>query len=110
MLILFATVFGLSACTNKRELGNVLRTGIREKYKSLDPALAPDFYSHILTRRTYEGLLQYHYLKRPYVIEPLLAEAMPEVSKDGLTYTFKIKKGVVFQNDPAFGQGGGAVS
>ncbi|MBI3555151.1 MAG: hypothetical protein HY074_02660 [Deltaproteobacteria bacterium] len=100
------TAFADSACTNKRELGNVLRTGIREKYKTLDPAHASDFYSHILSRRAYEGLVQYHYLKRPYALEPLLAESMPEVSKDGLTYTFRLKKGVYFQDDPAFGQGG----
>jgi ABC-type transport system substrate-binding protein len=43
----------------------------------------------------------------PYELVPNLAEAMPEVSKDGLTYTFKIRKGVVFQDDAAFPSGKG---
>ena len=54
-----------------------------------------------------KGLLEYHYLKRPYTLRPNLAEAMPLVSKDGLTYTFKIRKGVVFQDDTAFEGGKG---
>jgi peptide/nickel transport system substrate-binding protein len=32
------------------------------------------------------------------VIEPLLAEAMPEVSEDGLTATIKVKSGIKFHN------------
>jgi hypothetical protein len=38
---------------------------VREKYKSLDPAHGQDFYSNILIRRAYEGLLENHNHKRP---------------------------------------------
>jgi len=55
----------------------------------------------------YEGLLEYHYLKRPHELQPLLAEAMPEISSDGKTYTFKTRKGVLFQDHPAFEGGKG---
>ncbi|MEI6809648.1 MAG: ABC transporter substrate-binding protein, partial [bacterium] len=34
--------------------------------------------------------------------EPQLAESLPEISPDGLVYTFKIRKGIFFQNDPCF--------
>lgn len=104
LLAFFASALlaGQFGCTKKRELGNTLRFAVREKFKSLDPAHGQDHYSNILIRRTYEGLLKYHYLKRPYEVVPHLAEAMPEVSKDKLTYTFKIKKGVRFHDDKAF--------
>ncbi|MEY8251964.1 MAG: ABC transporter substrate-binding protein, partial [Colwellia sp.] len=50
---------------------------------------------------------RYKYLARPYEIVPNFAVAMPEVSDDGLIYTFKIKKGVFYADDPAFLNGKG---
>ena len=73
----------------------------------MDPIYANDLYSSNEVARVYEGLLEYHYLKRPYELVPNLAEAMPTVSKDGLTYTFKLRKGVLFQDDVAFAGGKG---
>lgn len=43
----------------------------------------------------WEGLLAYDCLDR---LNPGLAEAMPEVSEDGLTYTFKLRKGMQWVN------------
>src|SRR5690349_19632537 len=77
------------------------------KIKGLDPAHANDLYSGREVGKVYEGLLTYHYLKRPYVLEPSLAEAMPQVSADGKVYTFKIRKGVLFQDDACFEQSNG---
>jgi len=57
--------------------------------------------------RIYEGLLEYDYLARPYKVKPLLAESMPAISEDGLTYTFTIRKGIFFQDDPCFAEGMG---
>ncbi len=57
--------------------------------------------------KIYEGLLAYHWLKMPYELIPNLAESMPTASKDGLTYTVKIKKGTFFQDDQAFANGKG---
>ena len=69
--------------------------------------MSDDLYSNREIAKIYEGLLAYHWLKMPYELIPNLAEAMPEVSKDGLTYTFKIRKGVLFQDDAAFPGGKG---
>ena len=54
-----------------------------------------------------EDLVEYDYLKRPHQVRPLLAEAMPDVSKDGLVYTFKIKSGIKFSDHAAFTGGKG---
>jgi ABC-type transport system substrate-binding protein len=77
------------------------------KIKGLDPIFAEDLYSSTQFSQAYETLLEYHYLKRPYVLTPSLAEKMPEVSSDGKVYTFSLKKGVLFQDDPCFKETGG---
>ncbi|MCO5144160.1 MAG: ABC transporter substrate-binding protein [Oligoflexia bacterium] len=104
--VAFAVV--LTGCTKKKEQNlNVLQLATSAKIKGLDPAGAQDLYSSSEIMRVYEGLLQYHPLKRPYELEPLLAAEMPKISKDSLTYTFKIRKGVKFHDDAAFPEGKG---
>ncbi|MCX7010604.1 MAG: ABC transporter substrate-binding protein [Kiritimatiellaeota bacterium] len=77
------------------------------RIRTLDPAQASDVYAALEVAKTYETLLQYNYLDRPYHVEPLLATAMPEISPDGLTYTFKVRPGIFFQDDPCFKKTGG---
>lgn len=74
---------------------------------SLDPVRGSTTYDNQATSLVYETLLQYKYLKRPLELEPLLATAMPEVSEDGLVYTFALKQGVLFHDDPCFEGGKG---
>jgi ABC-type transport system substrate-binding protein len=50
----------------------------------------------------FETLLTYDYLARPSKLVPLTAEALPQVTDDGKTYTFRIRKGIHFTPDPAF--------
>ena len=77
------------------------------RIRSLDPIKAGDVPSAHAIARIYEGLLEYHYLDRPYRVVPLLAEELPEISEDGLTYTFRIRRGIYFQDDPCFVETGG---
>ncbi len=81
----------------------VLHHVLSAKIKGLDPGNMRDVYSVIVASQMFEPLYQYHFLKRPYELVPLLAEDMPQISDDLLTYTIKIKKGVYFQDDPCFG-------
>ena len=76
-----------------------------EKIAGYDPINASDRYSGNEAGKVYEGLFEFHPLKRPYELMPNLAESLPVVSADGLTYTFKIKKGVLFHDSPAFKDG-----
>jgi oligopeptide transport system substrate-binding protein len=101
-LSLFA--FGICRATERSEL--VLH-GIGGDFKGFDPVDCGDVESADQVSRVYEGLLEYAYLDRPYRAIPRLAKVMPEVSADGLTYTFKIKQGVRFQDDPCFSGGKG---
>ena len=103
-----ALALTLTACTGGgNDDGRVLNLALGDDVKSLDPAQNYDTVSNTVMPLANEALFQYHYLKRPLTLEPLLAEAMPEVSKDKKTYTIKIKKGVLFQDDAAFPDGKG---
>ncbi len=72
------------------------------RLRGFDPVKVSDLPSGLAIGRVYEGLLQHSYLARPYRVEPLLAEAMPEQSPDGLTYTFRLRRGIFFSDDPCF--------
>ncbi|HAZ13967.1 MAG: hypothetical protein A2X86_17485 [Bdellovibrionales bacterium GWA2_49_15] len=111
LALIFLATMGLLlnvGCTKKVDSSEkVLNLVVTAKIKGLDPIYADDRYSSNEVARVYEGLLEYHYLKRPYTLVPNLAESLPEVSADGFTYTFKIKQGVFFHDDQAFPGGKG---
>lgn len=85
----------------------VLRYAGDSPPRTLDPTQAGTQYSNDIVTSIYDTLYQYKYFKVPYQLEPDLAQSMPTVSKDGLTYTIKIKHGVHFTDDPAFKNGKG---
>ena len=61
-----------------------------------------NLYSSWIGYAIFETLLTYDYLARPAKLVPGVAEALPEMSDEGKTYLFRIKKGVYFTPDPAF--------
>jgi oligopeptide transport system substrate-binding protein len=68
-----------------------------------DPVRSLDLYSNQINDAIFEPLLTYDYLARPAKLKPNVAVAMPEVTEDGKVYTFKIRPGVFFADDAAFG-------
>lgn len=101
---------GFLACTDKsNEDGDlfVFHGVLQDDVKTWDPANAYDVVSLDVTPSVYETLYQYSYLADPFKVEPLLAADMPKFSKDHLTLTIPLKRGVVFQNDPCFKETGG---
>lgn len=107
VVLAFLSITLFTSCTRKVQIDNSINVELKGNVKGLDPVGGSDMYSSFAMSVVYEGLYQYNYLKRPLVLEPLLAESMPSVSKDGLTYTIKIKKGVKFADDAAFPNGKG---
>jgi oligopeptide transport system substrate-binding protein len=106
--ISFAMLAGFTGCTKKvDDTDTTLNIVVKSNVKALDPAYANDRYSNTVVAQIYEPLFTYHYLKRPAELIPNLAESMPTASKDGLTHTIKIKKGLRFQDDAAFADGKG---
>jgi ABC-type transport system substrate-binding protein len=87
-LLVAAATFALAACgpvwndpypTSERD-ASVLYGAFEERPKHLDPARSYSENEYVFIGNIYEPPLQYHYLKRPYVLEPLTAAAMPSVT------------------------------
>jgi len=67
-------------------------------------------YSSHAVALVYEPLLRYAPGPPPYTLEPALANALPEVSEDGLTLTFSLNPGARFWPDPCLPEGGRPVT
>jgi ABC-type transport system substrate-binding protein len=67
-----------------------------------DPAAVHDLYSGTIVQAIFETLYTYDYLAQPAKVVPLTAEALPQVTDNGRTWTVKLKKGIQFAPDPAF--------
>ncbi len=101
-------MLALGACSGRQSAGeNTLSMPLGANPKTFDPADIGDLYSGIASSLVYEGLYEYHYLKRPHALEPLVAEGLPKVSADGKTYTIKIRSHVKFADHSAFEGGKG---
>lgn len=106
--VILVTSLLFVSCTNRSsESLNSIDYALRLNVKGLDPAHGGEAASSEIMPNIYEGLVEYHYLKRPLELQPLLAESMPDVSKDFTTFKFKIRKGIKFQDSPAFPDGKG---
>jgi ABC-type transport system substrate-binding protein len=68
----------------------------------LDPAVASDLASLSLLENLFDPLLRYDYEARPVKLAPSSAKVMPTSDAAGTTWTFQIKPGMFFSDDPAF--------
>ena len=105
-----------SPYSNTEEGKNIFYSSFQERPKHLDPVKSYSSNEYAFIAQIYEPLFQYHYLKKPYELIPLTAEEMPKVNyldknfnitldKNNIYYSkyiLKIKKGILYQNHPAF--------
>jgi ABC-type transport system substrate-binding protein len=80
----------------------VLRYAFRVAETGFDPAQISDLYSRTIAANIFDAPLQLEFLARPVRARPNTAATMPEVSADFKTFTFTIKPGIYFADDPAF--------
>jgi ABC-type transport system substrate-binding protein len=103
--ILICMICGLSAipaAIAKADPAKVLRVSFEAPDDGFDLVRTNSLYTHWLAENVFEGLVAYDYLARPAKLMAGTAEAMPEISDDGKTYLFRIRKGIYFTPDPAF--------
>src|SRR5512140_3970866 len=99
-LVLLALLAPLPAAP--ADMNKVIRYVFPAAETGFDPQAISDLYSGTVVQAMFETLLTYDYLARPSKLVPMAAESLPQVTDDGRTYTFKIRKGVYFTPDPAF--------
>ena len=81
----------------------VIRSVFEAADDGFDIVKTQNYYSGWVADAIFETLLTYDYLARPAKLVPNTAEAMPVISRDGKTYTFRLKKNIWFAPDPVFG-------
>jgi ABC-type transport system substrate-binding protein len=81
----------------------VIRYAFEVAETSMDPHKVSDVYSTIVHNAIFDTPIRYDYLARPLKAVPNTLVSMPEVSDDFKTYVFKVKPGIFFADDPAFG-------
>ena len=87
---------------NAAEPLKILRTAYPSAENGFNCAVEADEITATLCDHIFDTLLQYDHLARPIKMQPRAALAMPEISADGKTYTFKLKRGIPFTDHPAF--------
>lgn len=122
VLFLFYSAHSLAVWNNPYSKAdskkNILYTAFQERPKRLDPARSYSSNEYVFIANIYEPPFQYHYLKRPYQLEPLTATELPvpeffnsehkplaiTVSGNEVAYsiyTIRLRKGILYQPHPA---------
>jgi len=103
-LIILAAAFLLGASVptlHAADMDKVLRIQLGD-ITSLDPQQGTDLASTRVTTALFEGLYEFDYFAEPATVVPLAAEALPVITDGGKTWTIKVRKGILFADDPAF--------
>ena len=101
-VFLFVSVAMFVGCSSEAEetesQEKILRIGLR-KLTTIDPALGANDPEVLFNRLQYDYLIE---ILPDGTLEPSLATGW-EVSDDGLTYTFELRRGVTFEDGSSFG-------
>jgi peptide/nickel transport system substrate-binding protein len=95
-----AMIVGLSACGSSSSGGGSVTVLMGTPPESLDPGLGATTQSYEATWITYTGLVTYAHAsgEAGTRLIPGLAVSLPVVSDGGKTYTFTLRKGLVYSN------------
>jgi oligopeptide transport system substrate-binding protein len=106
ILVLVSVVLALSCAEKPQQEESVeretLKVTLLKEIEGFDPVNVRDVVSALVASQVFEGLLFFDPVDRE--LKPAVAESWT-VSKEGLEWTFHIRRDVCFQDDPCF-QGG----
>jgi ABC-type transport system substrate-binding protein len=102
-----AALSGALLCTSypnayaAADMRKVLRISSND-ITSLDPQQGTDLYSTRVTSAIFEALYEFEYLSTGSKVIPNTAESMPVITDGGRTWTVRLRKGILFADDPVF--------
>ena len=79
-----------------------IKIAFRAAENGFDPQQIEDRYSTGICENIFESFLTYDWLARPVKLVPQTVESVPEGEEGGTLYTFRIKPGILFADDPVF--------
>jgi ABC-type transport system substrate-binding protein len=95
-------VAGMPAVAAAAAGTKVLRYAFEVAETGFDPVRIIDIYSRTVTAHIFDGLYDYDHLARPFLVKPVTATAVPEVSPDFRVWTVRLRPGIYFADDAAF--------
>ncbi len=117
LLLLLASACLICSCKRKnssshelregkggKKLGGTLNVNETGDLRSLDPPQINDATSRHIGQNIYDQLLEFD---NELKIRPALAKGLPDISSDGITYTFHLRGDVYFNDDACFPNGKG---
>jgi len=93
----------LATAAGAADMAKTVRVAYPSAESGFDPQAQSDEATDGISDNIFDALLEYDYLARPALLKPRAAVALPEVSADGRVYTLRVKPGIYFTPDPAFG-------
>ncbi len=102
LILLFSLILTACGGLSKKQAihaGGAFRMAIEANISTTIPRSVIDYYSEIVLNQVYEGLVSLD--PESLQVRPQIAESY-KVSRDGLTYTFVIRKAVLFHAHPTF--------
>jgi len=79
-----------------------LRVAFPAAETGFDPAQVQDLYSRTVIGHILDAPLEFDFMARPAALRANTLVALPEVSSDYRTFTFRLRPGIYFQDDPVF--------
>ena len=92
----------LASMTANAQEKKILKMAFRAAETGFDPQQVQDRYSVGICENIFESFLTYDWLARPVRLAPQVVEAVPQPEEGNTRFTFRIKPGIFFADDPVF--------
>src|SRR4051812_12849086 len=101
VVLLVVALLRIGDAVAAADMGKVLRLSSND-ITSCDPQQGTALYSTRVPSAIFEALYQFKSLSTGSKVIPNTADALPVIADGGKTWTMRLKKGILFADDPVF--------